>query len=313
MHDLNDMLYFARVIEEGGFSAAARTLGIPKSTLSRRVSRLEEELGVRLIHRSTRSLTLTDIGREFMHHCESAIAAAEAARDAVAQAQRSPRGRVRMTAPMDVSRTLLARALPEFMTGCSEVVVELEATNRRVNLVDEGIDVALRVRPTIEDSSLVVRPFAISPAVLVAAPALIASLGTPSHPRDLADWPSLSLAFADGRHRWKLHGPDGDTITIAHTPRLITDDMSVLRDAAVAGVGLVSLPAFVGYPAVQEGLLDVVLPDWTLPHGRMHIVYPHRRGLLPAVRHLVDFLAGRLPGIAEELGVTCTAQVQRSS
>jgi DNA-binding transcriptional LysR family regulator len=307
MHDLNDMLYFARVIEEGGFSAAARSLGIPKSTLSRRVAHLETELGVRLVHRSTRQLTLTDIGREFLHHCESAIAAAEAARDAVAQAQQTPRGRVRMTAPMDISRTLLARALPEFMTGCSEVVVELESTNRRVNLVDEGVDVALRVRPTIEDSSLVVRRFAISPAVLVGAPALIARLGAPAHPRDLAAYPSLSMAFADGRHRWKLRGPEGDTVVTAHSPRLITDDMSVLREAAVAGIGLVTLPAFVGYPAVQDGLLEVVLPQWTLPSGQMHIVYPHRRGLLPAVRHLVDFLAGNLPGIAEELGVSCTA------
>lgn len=303
MHDLNDMHYFAQVIAEGGFTAAARKLGVPKSTLSRRVAQLEEQLGVRLIFRSTRRLTLTDIGREFLAHCETVVAGAEAARDSIERVQQAPRGTVRLTAPMDVSRAMLAPALPEFMAMYPEVTVRLDVLNRRVDLVEEGVDVAVRVRPVIEDSSLVIRRIASSAAWLVAAPALMERLGEPAEPAALESYPTLSMAFADGRHRWSLQGPAGETVTVHHRPRLVTDDMLVLREAAIAGIGVVMLPAFVCHSAMAQGSLQLVLPDWQNAAGQMHIVYPHRRGLLPAVRALVDFLAKRLPDFAEQAGV----------
>jgi DNA-binding transcriptional LysR family regulator len=303
MHDLNDMRYFARVIAEGGFSAAARALGVPKSTLSRRIAQLEDQLGVRLIYRSTRRLTLTDIGREFLSHCETVVAGAEAARDSIDRVQQVPRGTVRLTAPMDVCRAMVAPALPEFLAEFPEVTVKLDALNRRVDLVEEGVDIAVRVRPTIEDSSLVMRPITKSAAWLVAAPALLQRLGEPAHPGSLENYPSLSMAFADGRYRWKLRNSSGETVTVHHQPRLITDDMLVLNEAAIAGIGIVSLPGFVCHSALNDRLLRVLLPGWQLPAGQMHIVYPHRRGLLPAVRVLVDFLARRLPDFAERAGV----------
>jgi DNA-binding transcriptional LysR family regulator len=303
MHDLNDMHYFARVIAEGGFSAAARALGVPKSTLSRRIAQLEDQLGVRLIYRSTRRLTLTDVGREFLSHCETVVAGAEAARDSIDRVQQVPRGMVRLTAPMDVCRAMVAPALPEFLAEFPEVTVKLDALNRRVDLVEEGVDIAIRVRPTIEDSSLVMRQITTSAAWLVAAPALLQRLGEPADPVALENYPSLSMAFADGRHRWNLRNANGETVTVHHQPRLITDDMLALKEAAIAGIGIVVLPGFVCQAALSNGGLRVVLPDWQTPAGQMHIVYPHRRGLLPAVRVLVDFLARRLPDFAERAGV----------
>ena len=303
MHDLNDMHYFAQVIAEGGFSAAARKLGVPKSTLSRRIAQLEEELGVRLIYRSTRRLALTDIGREFLTHCETVVAGAEAARNSIDRVQQAPRGTVRVTAPMDLSRAMLAPALPEFMAEHPEVIVKLDVMNRRVDLVEEGVDIAVRVRPTVEDSSLVMRPVATSATVLVAAPALIQRVGEPETPASLERFPSLSMAIADGRYRWSLRSSEGRTAVVQHEPSLITDDMVVLRAAAIASIGVVMLPGFVCYPAIEEGLLQPVLADWEPPAGQIHIVYPHRRGLLPAVRVLVEFLARRLPDFAMQAGV----------
>lgn len=281
-----------------------RALGVPKSTLSRRIARLEEQLGVRLVHRSTRKLTLTDIGREFLAHCETVVAAANSARGSIERVQQIPRGTVRLTAPMDISRALLAPALPEFMAEYPDVTVKLEAINRRVDLLEEGVDVAIRVRPSIEDSSLVMRPVATSAALLVAAPALIERLGEPADPRGLNNLPTLSMAFADGRHRLNFQGQNGEMVTVHHEPRLTTDDMSVLKEAAIAGIGIVTLPGFMCYPALREGALKILLPQWQLPAGQIHIVYPHRRGLLPAVRVLIDFLARRLPDFAEQAGVS---------
>nr|WP_163502976.1 LysR family transcriptional regulator [Halomonas socia] len=305
MQDLNDLYYFAQVAEHGSFTAAAHALGMPKSTLSRRITRLEERLEIRLLHRTTRRLTLTDTGRAYLTHCHDLLAAADAAAGVIEQVQDEPRGRVVISSPISLSQTLLARALPEFMLRFPRVEVELDATNRRVDLIAEGVDLALRVRPRLEDSSLVSRQFAISPGVLVANPELIARFGAPQTPADLERFPSLSMHFADGRYRLTFTDSGGASQSVSLSPRLLTDDMHVLREAAIAGVGIVMLPGFVCHEAVAAGELSIVLPRWQLPNGQVHAVYPYRRGLRPAVRHLIDFLARRLPSLAEEMGISC--------
>ncbi|RFA30595.1 LysR family transcriptional regulator [Alkalilimnicola ehrlichii] len=304
MQNLNDMYYFAQVAEHGSFTAAAYAVGMPKSTLSRRISRLEEGLGVRLLHRTTRRLTLTDIGREYLRHCQEVLAAAEAASEAVQRIQGEPSGLVRVTAPLSVSQTLLARAVPEFLARYPKVRIDLEASSRRVDLIADGVDVAIRVRSSLEDSSLVMRRFGISRLILVASPELLVRYGEPRHPVDLSMFPSLSLRFTEGRHIWELQGRDGESLTISHQPRLTTDDMWVLRDAAAEGVGITALPGFVCHEYLAGKRLANVLPDWSLPTGQLHAVYPYRRGLVPAVRHFIDFLAARLPVLAEEMGVS---------
>lgn len=306
MQDLNDLYYFAQVAEHGSFTAAAHALGMPKSTISRRIAQLEARLEIRLLHRTTRRLTLTDVGREYLSHCHDLLAAAEAAEGVIEQIQGEPRGRVVVTSPTSLSQTLLARALPEFMQRFPRVQVELDATQRRVDLVAEGVDLAIRVRPRLEDSSLVSRQFAVSHALLVASPALVEHFGTPADPVDLSRFPSLSMRFADGRHGLEFTEPGGSSLSVSLSPRLMTDDMWVLRDAAIAGIGIVALPAFVCHEALVAGNLQVLLPRWRLPRGHVHAVYPYRRGLRPAVRHFIDFLSERLPELAEEMGVSKT-------
>lgn len=303
MRDLTNLALFAHVVEHGSFSQAARVLGMPKSTLSRRISDLENAQGVRLLHRSTRKLSLTDVGRAFLVHCQTVVAAAEAADQVTQFVQEKPRGRVRISSPHMLSQSLLIRLLPRFMQEYPDVVIDLVVSNAPVNLINDQIDIALRVRSTIEDSSLVARPLAPSPLALFAHPQLIAERGEPEHPTDLINWPSLSMHYTHGRYQYDFTSSQGDLASISYQPRLITDDLRVLREAASEQQGMAALPVYLCRDYVEQGLLAPVLPTWRLPEGKMHLVYPHRRGLLPAVRVLIDFLIEHMPATAREAGI----------
>jgi DNA-binding transcriptional LysR family regulator len=290
MQDLNDLYYFAAVVDHGGFSPAGRALGIQKSRLSRRVLLLEERLGVRLLNRSSRRFSVTEIGREFYERCVAVLVEAEAAERIVAEVRAEPRGVVRMSCPSALLSFQFGELVARFMMENPAVQVHLESTNRRVDVVAEGFDLAIRVRfPPLEPSDLVMRRLDESTQCLVAAPSLVGvGLGSPI---DLRNLPSLDLGPAHRDHSWQLHHADGQVATIPHVPRLVTDDMSVLRDAAIAGVGAVQLPTIFIWDDVRAGRLVHVVPDWRPRAGIVHAVFPSRRGLLPSVRALVDFLA----------------------
>lgn len=295
MQDITNMVLFARTIKAGSISAAARDLGMPKSTLSRRLTELEREQGIRLVHRTTRKLTLTEVGKAFLVHCQAIDEAAEAAADVSKRVLDVPRGDLRVSCPYAVCQSLIARVLPQFMQQYPEVKIHLVATNKPVNLIDEGIDVAIRVRPKIEDSALVARPISPAPTTLYASPDFVASAGPLQHPLDLMKQPTLSLHYSSGRYALELQHASGEAITITHQPRLITDDMWVIREAAAAGQGIAALPNYLCREYVANNKLVRILPEWSLPAGIMHLVYPHRRGLLPAVRVFVDYLVEQLP------------------
>jgi DNA-binding transcriptional LysR family regulator len=290
MQDLNDLYYFAAVVDHGGFASAGRALGIQKSRLSRRVLLLEERLGVRLLNRSSRRFSLTEIGREFYERCVAVRVEAEAAEQIVAEVRAEPRGVVRMSCPTALLSFQFGELIARFMMENPAIKVHLESTNRRVDVVAEGFDLAIRVRfPPLESSDLVMRRLDESTQCLVAAPSLVGTgMGSPV---DLRQLPSLDLGPAHRDHAWQLHHADGQVATIPHVPRLVTDDMSVLRDAAVAGVGAVQLPTIFIWDDVRAGRLVHVVPDWRPRAGIVHAVFPSRRGLLPSVRALVDFLA----------------------
>ena len=187
MQDLNDMVYFAEVVERGGFAAAGRALGVPKSRLSRRVSELEAHLGVRLLQRTTRKLSLTEVGEAYLRHCQAMRESAQAAADTVAQVQTAPRGTIRVSCPVTLAQTVLAELMPQFLASFPEVRAEMQVSNRAVNLVEEGIDVALRVRPSVDDSgSMVVKRLDHATQILVASPAQLIRQGTPKTLEDLA-------------------------------------------------------------------------------------------------------------------------------
>lgn len=303
MQDLNDLYFFARVVQDGGFAAAGRALGIPKSRLSRRIAQLESRLGVRLLHRSTRRLALTEVGQTCYEHCQAMIAGAQAAQESIERVQAEPRGTLRVSCPINIAQNLMAPVLPRFLIAHPHVQVHMEVTNRAVDPIEEGFDLAIRVRPVIEDSSLVARSFGSSPGALMAAPRLLDQAGRPESPEALQRLPSLAMSPQDGRHAWPLVAPDGELRLVSHSPRLVADDLSVLKEAAVAGIGVAALPLFVCCDELRGGLLEQVLPHWPVPPGKLHAVFPSRRGLVPAVRLFIDFLAAELPPISEARGL----------
>jgi DNA-binding transcriptional LysR family regulator len=291
MHDLNDMLFFAEVAERGSFTDAGQALGVPKSRLSRRVADLEERLGVRLLHRSTRKLSLTEVGALFLRHCQAMRSEAQAAGEVVQRLAAAPRGTVRVTCPVTLAHTVVGEVVPRFLLEHPQVRVEMEVSNRVVDPVEEGIDVALRVRPVLQDSAtLVVKQLGRAASVLVASPALLARQGTPQQPADLAQLDSVAMAAIDGQASVVLHGPEGLSFTWQHQPRYVADDLETLQRAAVAGVGLALLPASLCAAALQSGQLQRLLPDWSPPTGIVHAVFGSRRGLVPAVRAFLDRL-----------------------
>ena len=292
MQDLNDMRYFAEVVERGSFSAASRALGLPKSRLSRRIAELESRLGVRLMQRTTRRLALTEVGELFYRHCAAVRDEADMAAETVARLQAEPRGVVRMSCPTTLLEVRVGTMLGEFLRRHPKVDLHLDATNRAVDVIGEGIDLALRVRPPpLEDSELVLKVLGTGRQCLVASPALLAARGQPTSPAELMGYPSMDLGLPQNQHIWNLHGPNGEHVAVHHQPRLVTRGMLALRDAALAGVGLVQLPKMLTGELVASGALVHVLDGWAPREEIIHAVYPSRRGMLPSVRALLAFLA----------------------
>lgn len=291
MDDLNDLRLFAEVVEHGGFAAAARRLGMPKSTLSRRVAALEASLGVRLLHRSTRALALTDVGRSVLGHCETIIAEARAAREAVDSARSTPSGLLRVSCPPPVIASHVGELTARFMVEHPAVRVRLEAVNRRVDVIDEGFDIAIRVRtPPLEDSDLSIRVLESHGSVVAAAPAFLDRVGRPAHPDALRDRATLDMTRLGERHVWTLIDAEARAVSVELSPRLVTHDMGALRVAALAGVGVVMLPLYLIRDDIDAGRLERVLPDFTPPKAVVHAVFPSRRGVVPAVRAFLDAL-----------------------
>ena len=301
MHDLNDLYYFVLVVEHGGFAPAGRALGEPKSKLSRRIALLEERLGVRLIQRSTRRFLVTEIGQNYYAHCKAMLVEADAAQAAVEQTLSGPSGVVRLACPVALLQARVGAMLAGFMAQYPEVVMHLEATNRRVDLIAEGIDVAIRVRSMpIEASDLMMKVLAQRGHALVASPELAERAGAIRVPADLNNLPSLDLGPPRQDHVWKLEGPDRAQATIHHRPRLVSDDMIALRSAAIAGVGVVHLPLLMVSDEIRNGQLVHLLPGWAPKRHVVHAVYPSKRGLLPSVRALLDYLGARFSELRED-------------
>jgi DNA-binding transcriptional LysR family regulator len=302
MHkDLNDLYYFAKSVEYGGFAAASRALGIPKSTLSRRVAQLEESLGVRLIQRSTRQFVTTDAGQRYYEHCRAMLVEVEAAQESIDVIHAQPCGTIRMTCPVGLLNFHVADMLAEFMVQYPQVTVHLEATNRRVDVLGEGIDLALRVRPLpLEDSDLVLRILSDRGQCLVAAPSLLREYGTPTSPECLSRLPSLSRSTPAENHHWRLKRGDEAEIVVNYSPRYTTTDMFALKAAALQGVGVVQLPLLMLTEELETGSLIQVLSEWVPRREIIHVVFPSRRGLLPSVRALIDFLAEKYAMFQED-------------
>jgi DNA-binding transcriptional LysR family regulator len=311
--DLNDLRFFSAVVENGGFSAASRALGVPKSRLSKRVALLEERLGVRLLQRTTRRFAVTEVGERFHAHCRAMLEEAQAAQDVVDELRAEPRGVVRVSCPISLAQTVLAHVLPEFLAQFPKVQVRLLASNRRVDVISEGFDVAIRVRTKLDtDAALVMRSFGQSRVLLAANPKFLDENGRPETPDDLEHLPLLSQFEHDGAQVLELIDASGAKTTVEMRARLISGEFNVLYEAAKRGMGVTALPEFVCAPAILRGELEVVLPKWSIPQGIAHFVYASRRGLLPSVRAFVDFLAERLPETMRSRHEQCKTRDDRA-
>jgi DNA-binding transcriptional LysR family regulator len=297
MQDLNDMLFFAEVVDRGGFAAAGRALHVPKSRLSRRIAELESRLGVRLLHRTTRKLSLTEAGEIYHRHCVAMREQAEAADEAVAQVHDEPRGTVRVTCPVTLAQSTIGPLIPRFLAAHPQVRIDMQVSNRVVDLVQEGVDVALRVRPTLDDSgTLVIKQLGPTQSVLVASPQLLQRFGQPGEVEALRHLPTVSMSAADGRAAWQLLGPRGAVFELEHRPVYAADDLLTLKFAVLQGTGMAPLPDYMCSEELHRGELVPVLPGWGPRASLVLAVFPSRRGMVPAVRRFLDFLGDNIVG-----------------
>lgn len=289
MLDIGSMVVFARVVEAGGFSAAARRLDLSKSAVSKQISRLEARLGVRLLNRSTRRISLTEAGRVYYEGCQRTIEAAESAESALGGLTERPSGHLRVSAPMSFGIGHVAPLLGDFLRRYPDITMDLELNDRQVDLIAEGFDLAIRIGE-LPDSSLVARRLAPSLLLLCAAPSYLERQGIPEQPEDLSDHRCLIYSYGALGNRWRFRGPEADRRVKIAGP-LAVNNGEVLAQAAVDGLGIVALPSFIVCDALRSGRLVPVLPDWHLAErAAVHAVYPAARHLSPKIRAFVDFL-----------------------
>ena len=284
--DLNAILIFASVAETGSFTAAARTLALPKSTVSRKVLELEKHLGARLIQRTTRKLSLTDVGRVYYEHCARISREADEADLAVQQMQGTPRGVLRVTAPLSCRTP--SRIAAEFLKHYPDVRIEMVCTDRNVDLVAEGFDVAIRAGP-LTDSSLIARKVAMVKDILVAAPAYLRRRGSPRAPLELQEHETIAFGSGPSPGVWSLHNA-GESIDVRVRPRLAVNDLDWMHEAARRGIGIARMPEYVCREDLHARRLRQVLTEWSLEETPLHALYPTPRHLSRKVVAFIEML-----------------------
>jgi DNA-binding transcriptional LysR family regulator len=295
MTDLDAIAAFVRVVEAGSFSAAARRLGSPKATVSARVARLEKRLGVRLIQRTTRKLRVTEAGEQYFRHCAAALREVDLAEAALQSSSGKPTGLLRITAPVDLGHSLLPRIVHTYAARYPQIAVELLVTNRLVDLVGEGVDLAIRPSQALKDSSLVARRFFEMGANLWASPQYLQRLGALAHPRDLRG--ASCLGFAGAGSLTLTNGKSDFEVPI--TGRIRADDFETIKSLLLLGDGIARLPDFLAEDAAAAGTLVPVLPPWRAKErGAFYFVYAGREYGLPKVEAFIQTALETLPARA---------------
>ena len=291
MDRLDDMAAFVKVVDCKSFTLAADRLGISKSVVSRRMSELENRLGVRLLNRTTRRLGLTEVGQAFYERCVRILADVEEAEHAASKLHGAPRGTLRINAPLSFGLLHLTPAITGFLERYPELQIDMDLNDRYVDLIEEGFDVAIRIG-RLRDSSLIARRLAPARRAVVASPAYLRRHGRPASPEDLTAHNCLVYTNVPLAEQWQFR-IDGEIRSVRVGGTLRVNNGEILRDAVVAGLGLAILPTFICGADIAAGRLDVMLQDCTVSHSAVHVVYPHSRHLSPKVRAFVDFLATR--------------------
>jgi DNA-binding transcriptional LysR family regulator len=291
MFDLNDIVVFARVIEAGSFTAAARLLGMPKTTVSRRIAALEREVGVRLIQRTTRSLNMTDAGRLYYEQTSQALRTVEDANLRLAEARAEPSGTIRISAPVGFG-SFLSGTVSGFLAMYPKTAVELRLTDDRLNLVENGIDLAFRTG-ILPDSTLIARKLGSTHRILCASPDYLARRGVPEAPADLAFHHCVIAGPSTANAHWVLEGPHGEE-SVMVSGRFAANEMQAVFAAAIAGYGIAQLPDRMAEASIADGRLRRVLDDYTTPAGGLYAVYPSSQHLSPLVKAFMELAAARI-------------------
>ncbi|TRW14484.1 LysR substrate-binding domain-containing protein [Glacieibacterium frigidum] len=295
MLNLSDAYYFVQVVDQGGFASAARKLDLPKSTLSHRIGELELALGVRLLNRTSRQVALTQTGEEFYRHASDLIANAAKVEEVIRSGLKEPSGVIRVTTTTELSEYVLCDLLPAFLARHPKVRITEEATDRIVDIIAEGFDVAIRGHNSaLADSSLIQRHIAKAPWILFAGARYLKDMGAPTEPGELERQTALALS-RPGMTVWQLTRPGHETRSVPLTPRFRTNSMVSLKMATCANLGIAALPGYICRREIEDGSLVPVLPDWRVMDASFSVLIPYRLGVPPGVRALLDFLAAELP------------------
>ena len=304
MLSLDLFVVFARVAESGSFSKAARDLGLSKATVSKRVAELEAGLGVALVARTTRRAALTEAGEATLVRAQRIIEEAEAARDEAVEARSSPKGRLRISAPITFGVHYLAALLPEFLSAYPDIELDLALADKTVDLIGEGFDAAVRIR-VLEDSSMVARKLAPVRMHVVAAPAYWAKHGKLKRPEDLARHVCFTYANVQNSTLWRFEGPGDERVSVRVEPRFTYDNADAIAPALCAGIGIARQPDFIVWKDIASGRLETALDAWMAPESWLHVLTPPGRGAPMKLRAFSDFMhdhfgAGRAPWVAGE-------------
>ena len=286
MHNLNDMRLFAKVANVGSFTAAAEQLGVPISTLSRRVTQMEDELGVRLLERTTRSLRLTEAGGVYLNFCERIQAEAEQAEAAILNLVDEPRGLIRVSAPLDIGQGLLSPVLAGFLRSYPDIQVNCYFCNRRVELLDENFDVVIRVG-ALDETSLVAKRLGNTMPKLFSSRAYLDARGAPRTVEDLIKHDLLVMGDSAKNNRWRLSRPN-KSVELPVTPIATLNDFAGLKELVVQGAGIALLPPYLCRDTDSD--IQMVLPTWSAPAAPISALYPSHRGATPKLRAFIDFL-----------------------
>lgn len=287
---------FVHIVDRVTITAAAARLGLAKSAVSRRLSELEDELGVELFHRTTRKLTLTDSGRGFYHRAIRILADLHEAQAAVSRAHRELSGQLRIAAPFSFGMLHLGPAIVEFQQLHPKLNFDIDFNDRQVDLIQEGFDLGIRIA-VLKDSSLIARKLARASIVVCASPDYLAKRGTPLTPDDLAEHHCMTYSYLQHPNRWQFVDQQGAQTVVTVPSTLQSNNGDFIRQAATSGLGVLRQPTFITYESIARGDIVPILQDYTIPHVNIYAIYPPTRHLSQRVRTFIDFLIDRFAGV----------------
>lgn len=288
MDQLTAMRIFVRLVQSGSFSEVARELGVSQSSVSKRLASLEEKLGARLLTRTSRKLHLTEVGGDYFERCLQILMDVDESESSVRSLTSNPTGLLRITAPVSFGQRHIIPRLPDFLSTYPSMKLDVILTERQVDLVGEGIDVAIRIG-TLADSNLVARHLGDGPRLLVASKSYLDKRGRPSHPDELKDHNCLVYSLQNSGNIWHFK-KQNKTFAVQVQGNVQANNGDAVREMALAGVGIIMISKWMSQPYIQEGQLEVILPDYTLQGFPIQAVYPHSRYIPSKIRSFVDFI-----------------------